>query len=499
MILSSLFSFFKKTKKTLRLPDSIIVKRLRQVCKKNSLSIYENITIYDHKQNQFVPLFILDPQRGIFLFEYKEWSFNDLKDATLSKATNQESNDKTLAFQKVHNFIKQKFKELKYDDDIEIYNYLLMENLNIDEYEHLDNSFKELLPKDKIIFSDSNEDEILKKLQNTQKMISKISDEVFILGNLLIQYLIFSNSNKMYLATKEQIEFIETDIFDTKKLSAQSYSGKTSSILLKAILHKLKDPDYKVLIIEPTTLACDILKQKILKIIKYAIIGIDITSIEVLTPFELLNKHLKHLRREQLSDSLYIDKELMRKKFNIADLIICDDVELINESFILYLKHIQKKSSLLLVSNQMQDDCDYIFHENFRQKELKVVIKKTNQHAKALQIISTLLNEHTPDEILIICTQDSRKKLQDDLKHFIDKECEMLDAEKNLVNQNFDNLLLCLYSQISLMSSKFAILMDVEEAPLNEVEYALNLATDTAFILYENGAANIRILKDIYA
>jgi len=31
------------------------------------------------------------------------------------------------------------------------------------------------------------------------------------------------------------------------------------------------------------------------------------------------------------------------------------------------------------------------------------------------------------------------------------------------------------------------------------VEYALNLATDTAFILYENGAANIRILKDIYA
>jgi nucleoside-triphosphatase THEP1 len=498
MILSSLFSFLKKKQKSLKLPDSILIKRLKRVCKNNNISVYENITIYHHDKNKFIPLLILDQTRGIFLFEYKEWSYDELKGATLLKATNQESDEKTLAFERVHKFIKQKFNELTHSDGVEIYNYLLMENLNKAQYEHLDDSFKELLPEDKVMFSDSSEDEILQKFQKIPKRVSKISDEVAVMGNLLIQYLIFSRCDTMHLATKEQIEFIESDISGLKRLSSKMYCGKTNSILLKAILYKLKQPDFRVVIIEPTTLACDMLKQKMLKLTEYAIVEIDITSIQILTPFELINKHLQCLKRVEVGDTLYIDAELMRKKFNIADLIICDDIELLSEDFISYLKHIQKKSSLLLVSNKIEDDYDYKFDSDFRKNKLEVIIKKTNQHAKALQIIALLLGEYIPKEVLVISGADSRRKLKDDLECFIKEDVDMLDAEKSIVNQNFDNLLLCLYSQISFMSSKFVILLDVEEASLDEVEYALNLATDTAFVLYENSAANIRILKDKY-
>ena len=70
---------------------------------------------------------------GIYLFEYKEWSYDDLKNATVSKATNQDSSDKSLAYEKTHEFIRQKFNELTHNDGVEIHNYLLMENLNSDE------------------------------------------------------------------------------------------------------------------------------------------------------------------------------------------------------------------------------------------------------------------------------------------------------------------------------------------------------------------------------
>ena len=107
MKIFSFLSLFKKKSKTLKLPDSLLVKKLKQVCKNNNLSIYENITIYHHKQSYFIPLLIVDTKRGIYLFEYKEWSYNDLKDATISKATNQDASEESLSFEKTQ-FYKTK-------------------------------------------------------------------------------------------------------------------------------------------------------------------------------------------------------------------------------------------------------------------------------------------------------------------------------------------------------------------------------------------------------
>ena len=210
MNMFSFSSLFKKKQKTLTLPDSLLIKKLKEVAKNNDLSIYENITIYHHKKSFFIPLLILDSTRGIYLFEHKEWSYDDLKNATVSKATNQNSSNKSLAFEKTHEFIKQKFNELTHDDGVDIYNYLLMENLNSDEYEHLDDSFKELLPHQKIMFSDSLEEEILQKLNETPISINPMPNEANIMGNLLVQYLILSKDKEIYLATHEQRKFIES-------------------------------------------------------------------------------------------------------------------------------------------------------------------------------------------------------------------------------------------------------------------------------------------------
>jgi hypothetical protein len=186
----------------------------------------------------------------------------------------------------------------------------------------------------------------------------------------------------------------------------------------------------------------------------------------------------------------------MQKKFDIADLIICDDSNLLSLEFIDYLEHIQKNSSLLLVNEYNDVDANFRFEKNFKNKELEVVFKQANQQAKALRIISKLLEENKSNEILVVGNNLSKRKLNDDLDFFIADKAVLLDSSRNLIYQDLNNLLLCSYAEISAMSSKYVILLDVGEASLNEVEYALNLAEDTAYVIYEQSSENIKILKE---
>ncbi|MBL0708529.1 MAG: hypothetical protein JJW00_05750 [Sulfurimonas sp.] len=493
----NLLSFlFKNKKSPLQLRDSLLIKKLKIVCKENSFSIYENITIYHHAQNYFIPLLIIDPKKGIYLFESKEWSYDDLKNATISKAENQDTSSKNLAFDKTHKFIEEKLNELEDKNILPIYNYLIMQNLDTDKYKLLSESFKELLPFNRVIFNDSKENEILDKINNTPEPSSKLASETEIISTLLVQYLIFSKDKTKHIATKKQIEFIENTTKGTQTLSGPAYSGKTSSILLRVILEKLRSPSSSIIILEPTILACDLLKQKLLEIIEYSVINIDATSIEIITPINLVNRHLDKIQMPKLEIILHIDEKLMRHNTRVADLIICDDTNLVSFGFIEYLKHIQKRSSLILVNEYYDEEAEFVFEDNFRQEDAQIIFKQTNQYAKALQIISKLLKEHRAEDILVVSNNLTKNNLHEDLEFFIEDKAILLDSSKNLEHQELKNLLLCSYAQISGMNSKFVLLLDVGEASLNELEHAVHLASKSAYVLYEEESQNINILKE---
>ncbi|MBU1659834.1 hypothetical protein KKG72_12415 [bacterium] len=496
MNFSFLSLLFNKKKKSLKLPDSLLVKKLKEVSASNGLSVYENITIYHHAQSFFIPLLILDTSRGIYLFEYKEWSYNDLKNASVEKAANQSSAEENLAFEKSHDFIRQKFNEITHSNGVPLFNFLLMENLNTFEYDHLNNSFKKLLPQEWIMFNDSSQEDILNKLKQIPLSKEKLPTVDNIMGNLLVQYLILSKDNSIHLAGTEQIVFIESEIFGHQTLSAKVGSGKTSSILLKALLEKLKNPHIKILIIEPTVLACDILKQKLINTIEYAIIEVDATSIEIITPTELLNKHLRKLNKPELKTTAYVENILMNKKFNAADLILCDDSDLLENDFINYLQHIQKNAALLFVKNQNIPESTYTFRKNFKQNNKTNIFKKTLPHAKALQILSNLLEIHKSKDVLVVSNTLSKEKLYDDLKFFIRDKAVLLDSSQNLIDQKLDNLLLSTYNHLSGISAKFVILLDIDSATNEQASYAINLGEDTVFILYDEESDYINELRD---
>jgi len=388
------------------------------------------------------------------------------------KAEKEKYADNTLSFENNHEIINHKLDEIVNIDSIPIFNYLIMENLTSDEYNNLDKSFKSLLPKDKIIFSNSNIEEIIFKLSNKIPLQNNLPSKENLIGNLFFQYTILQKDLSLSLCSQEQINFINSNISGFANLTIESENNKTDIILLKAIFEKLKHPQMKIIIIEKTVLACDILKQKLLRIIEYYIIDLDLTSIKIVDSIELT--HLK--------------------KLNFIDLIICDDAYLFDLEFINHIKHIQKKSNLLLVTNEAENKT-YSFSKDFKNNKKKINFLETNPYPKAMQIIDKLLINSLAKDILVVSSRVTQKKLNEELKYFIKEKVILLDSSKKLLSQDLDNLLLSTYSNIYGLKSKYLIILDPCFSTINELKYAFNICSDTIYVLYEDNCKNIKELK----
>ncbi|MBA1432804.1 MAG: hypothetical protein FAF04_04220 [Epsilonproteobacteria bacterium] len=497
MKLSFLPSFFKAKEEPLVVPDSLLLKKIKSLSENSNLIVLANKEIFHHQTAYPIPLMIYDDLRGIYIFEMKEWSYDDLKNATASKAESVENSKDTLAFDKTHAIIKQKFNELLHNDGVDIFNYLLMENLSSDEYEHLNESLQEILPKDRIIFSDSESSEIFKKLQNAAEENHSLPSADIILATLFIQYGIAQNSEAIHFCNDEQIALIDAKITATQNLAAPAKSGKSYALLLKSIKELFKKERQKIILIKPTVLSKDILHQRSLELIEHAIIDIDLMAFEILTPMELVNRHLAKLKMPALDEALYIDEKLMQKSFDTADLILCDDADLLDEHFLAYLKHIQKKSDLFLVNDTTQQH-DFNFEKSYLPQEKEVHFHETNPHAKALHLISHLVQKAEPKDILVISDSLSREKLSDDLSGFIEEQAYILDARRHLVEQQLDSLCLATYNDMVETQAKHVIVMDPSSQDQAKLFYACNIATESLHILYDEACRAIQALKEKY-
>jgi len=457
--------------------------------------VYKNATIYHHSRSFFIPLLIFDPNRGLYVFEFKKWSYDELSRSKIQKATNQSPMENNLAFEKAGDIINKRFNELIHSDGVSLYNYLILENLTALEHENLDDAFKELLPSDKIIFNDSCSDTILEKLHNSSKTTPISFTSQSVIGSLLAQYAIVNDKEELDLCDEEQINFIDSDIFSHSTLVAQAGSGATSVLLLKAILEKLKNKNVKIIIIKPTLLACDVLRKRLLETIERAIIEIDVMSIEILTPSEVINRHLLKLSEKPLpNDEFYIDPLLIKKKVLLSDIILCDDANLLPHEFITYLKRAQEKSSLLLVGDFINEKV-FTLQNSFRLKNQEREFLKTNPYAKAMQLVLKLLQTNEAKDIMIVSNSLNKLKLNEDLKSFIENKAILLDSSKNLIDQDLDNLLLAEYHDVVGINAKLIILMDVNDAPREYLNYAFTLCDEKVYVLYKEESPEIEYLK----
>ncbi len=469
---SSLFSKSSQTQEKYNL----ILDTIYSLKKHTNLIIYDNVDIFLHKNRQTLPLMIYDEQRGIFLFEIKDWSYEDLKNASLTKIEQAKQAQNTLSYTAMHQAVKNKLDEIIHTSNIPIHNYLLMTHLSSYEYQNLDDSLKKILLEKKVIFNDLDADAILKKLQKEPQNQNSYGSAEKIVGSLLTQYTLLDKENELFLANAEQKAFIDAPLKKFTIIQASPKSGLSSTLLLKAIFEILKNPSLKITLIKPTNFSRDILHRQLLEIIEHAIIEFDILSINILTPDEIETK--KHSK--------------------LGDIIMCDDGILMQKEFIEHLKSLQGKHKIVL-TNDKADEVTFSFQESYLLKEKNILFYETNPHAKALQLIDQLLKQKDSKELLIISNCDNRTKLIDDLKFFIKEEVKLFDSSIRLTFQELERLKLATYNDLNEITYNDAILLDIDEATNYELKYAINHAKESVHILYAEDSQNLRQLKEIYA
>jgi len=490
------FPFFNKNKN--KKPESSIVQTIKSLAEHSNLFIFSDVAIYHHQNHFNIPLLIFDPMRGLYIFEIKNWNLKNLQNATITKKEYTEVKNNTLAYSTMRDIIQQKFKELLHHRiDIDIFNYLLFENLSTEEYNSLQEEIKYYLPEKNIIFYNLQKAEIFKKLELATPEKMTRQDTNTILGNLLIQYTIIEEQ-KLLFCNKEQRDFIDTPLAPLHYLYGGTKTGKTNILLLKAIVMLLQKAHKNIVIIKPNTLAKDLLQEKFLAIIEHAIIEIDLNAIKFLTPTEVINQHLAKSKRKDFIEqaSFYIDTKLMKKNFYLADVVMCDDIELLPQEFIAYLKHIQKNRTLLLLSRESTDEAIQIhtLSLSYQNNQRIFDFQETNPYAKALHIIASLVKEQQ-NKILFVADTKNKEKFKDDLTSFVACSTTLIDGDKNLIYNNLNNLLLATYNDIVDINAKYVILLDTCKN-IKHLQYALEIATDCTYILYEKPCERLLQLKD---
>ncbi len=491
-----LFNSFFRKEKSLKNSNITLVDKLKSLSTHSDLLIFENVKIYHHQKTVTIPLIAFDVSHGIYIFEYKLWTFDDLKNAEIQKSRYQLPSENTLAFDNIGRLIEQKFNELTHRESIPIYNFLLLEQIDFEEYENLNAATKEKLPFDRIVFHNYENSDIFQMLQKIPQHGSAQISQNTLLTTLFVQYSIPDSFGGVTFANSEQRAFLDQELLEMNSLSGPVKSGKSTLLLLKSIMMLMQSPTLKIIILKPTILSCELLKKTLLEITERSIIEFDLSSLKIITPLELLNRHLKKIKKTAINTLEEIDKSLMRKNFFMAETIMCDDTDLLPDIFIEYLKATQKKSKLLLVNAKSSNE--FLLTQHYKNDAHRYIFLLTNPYAKAIQLAQTILQEDDAN-VMIVANNETIQKLQEDFTGFLETQPAIIDSAKSLVSQHFTPLLLASYDDINALSAKHIIILDICSSNFQKVEHACNIATQSTHLLYTEECEEITNLKDRYA
>ncbi|SFV75423.1 hypothetical protein MNB_SM-3-975 [hydrothermal vent metagenome] len=488
-----MFTHLFQIKKTLKVPESLLLKRLKATAIKNNLFVYDGVVIFYERKHYHLPLIIFDENRGLYLFEHKQWTYDELKNSTIKTYDKSLQADNTLTYTKFHQIFQTKLEQFFKGKKLPIHNFLLMENLDEEQYERLDDSFKKLLPKSRIFFSDLKEKAIIKKLFSVSKQKKKIFSPAQLFYRLLFQYTILDDTLQPKLATQQQIDFIYQDIIEHSVLNGRVGSGKSATLATKVIFEHLKNRYNKILVIKANKMACDFFMQKLQAFAQDKTLMIDFEYIEVLTPKEVLQKHLSKLGKKRVDDKLVIEKWLLRKRSKLYNLIFCDDADFLPADFITYLLNVYKKIPVLFVSNS---ELDHKFSFDISFKEQSTLFFQDEPYEKTISLVKELLRKYDAKDIMIVSDPPSRTILYTEFKQQLEIPITLLDNTKTSQEQNLETLVLSTYYDFFGIEKKYIIILDICLAPYKELAYLFFLSKEQTYLIYEEECDVIVSLKN---
>lgn len=465
-----LSKLFGKQKRSLQSLDSILVSKLKKFAKENEYPLFENTPIFYRSEKMIAQLVLFIPKTGLILFEYKDWSYEELRNAKVSKSSHVAKSENSLSFESLGEFIKEKFIDLTNFDDIDIFNFVIMEQLKEEEFNLLDKSFHELLPKERVLFQNSTP-EILahkfKTLQPKQKTYTIHNTLPFIFS----QYMILEK-NKIHFADEHQRMFIDKELQKTENIAADRQSGKSILLLQKAIFEKLKHPHTKIAIIAVSHLQKELLSQTLLDLVERSSVVLDMNDIAIYTPSDIQNTQ----------------KRLLES----ADMIFFDDAFLMEESFLDACRKLQKNRIFVFVNvphnkatvtlpNAYYGTACFICADEF-----PTLMKK----------IYSLLQDEQSDA-LIFTNDGDFEAIKEDIENYSAQKLSFLSSDDSLHNHTKTRLQLCNYDIKIPLHATYSFLIQGCRSDYAALEYLAKSARTKSFIIYEEECDNIHQLKKV--
>ena len=486
-ILSRLFG---KKNSSLQPLDSVLISKLKIFAKEKGYPLFENTPVFHRSQKVDVPLLLFIPKTGLVLFEYKEWSYEELRNAHVSKASHAEKSDNSLSFESISDFIKEKFTDLTTFDDIDIFNFVIMEQLREEEFNMLDTSFHELLPKERILFHDSSQEQIERKfkaLQTKQKTYTIQNTLPFIFS----QYMIL-DGDRVFFANEAQRAFIDKELESIENLVADRQSGKSTVLVQKALLEKLEHPQKRIAILAPSHLQADLLKQTLLELVERSSVVLDMNDISIYTPNDILNEHRRGLKKAP-TEEILIESFHLSKGLDIADTLLFDDAFLIEKAFIDYLKHIQKGKTLLLI-NSLEDETTASFNTSYY---AEIEFLHAAEFPTLLKKINSLLKENKDVQMLIFTADEDFDAIKEDIEGFTAKKLSVIETDRPLRDQSPTPIKLCNYDPKVPLHATYTFLIQSCKSDYSALKYLAKSSKTKSFIIYEDECDNITRLKNL--
>lgn len=435
-----------------------------------------DFTLFHHENRFNIDLLLFLPHYGLYLGEKIVWNLQELRGSNIKRLTRQSEKTPHTHLESTEKAIYQKLQDVLSFDSTPMERIFWMKNLTSAEFETLNPSFHALLPKARLIFSDDTAADIQTKLHALCEHQSHPFSKLKVIGSLRAHALLLPTSTDPFgsFLSQEQQRFLDSPLKSRSVaiLSAPHSSGKSTVLIRKIMDHLLTYPDQTALIVTPTRLSGELLRNEFVSLMEFAAVECNLSNVHFYTPSED-------------TDSV----ETIRY-FHESTLIACDDVHLLQEESLARIIEHKGSRSLLLcgISNPTNTEA-FTLNTLYRTPVIHTV---HFSHTKgALFTLLTGLKVHletTSNHLIMIILPNPA--MVSDYKKAIEThlciKCRVLNDAFSLQYDNLEEITLSTPEYISALSVPHCYLINLNADDPLYYPLALSRASETVTIISES-------------
>jgi hypothetical protein len=437
-------------------------------------TLLQNFTLFHHTTARPIDLLIFLPHYGLYLGEHLNWKKSDLKGATVEQSTQNSTKEPTTQLESTQKLLHQKLEDVLSFDSTPIERFFWLENLTEEEFDLLDSSFHKLLPKRRLLFADDTTQNIQDKLVALGTYHDHPYSKLKVVGSLQAHTLLLPTTAEPFGAflNTTQTDFLEAipPKGSPLILGGVYASGKSTVLLRKIAQVLLENPNATLMVITPTRLNGEILRQNLVALGEFASVTFDFTRIHFVYP-----------------NTLYGAIDPNEVPINLTH-IICDDMQLLDITDFIH-KTIQSKGVVAILSGSIltENTTPYILKHPYRTPEIRT--EPPLDTTKTIYILILRLRDHlatlasTPI-IIIVPNTIVLKEYKDAIDEYFHLESKILDDAFSLQYKNLDSITLSTPEFISAVSVSHVYLINLD--PTDDLyPLALSRASKSVTIISE--------------